>query len=187
MCPISDTDAVGKGVAVFLPITRPRRIGSGIGAWREFAHACNKSACNKIGPNDLPPLEVTMILQTLKKIVRVPEEFARRDRSTNSLLEDIGFPAARAELKASDVEPLLRADQDLVDLWMTRGHDQRFVGGWGIESRDGHYAVISFADGRKIPFQDRYAACAEFLVRYLCFIGDVQARTKGWARRTRAA
>ena len=128
-----------------------------------------------------------MILQTLKKIVRVPEEFAKRDRSTNCLLEDIGFPAAREELKAGDVEPLLRADQGLVDLWMTRGHDQRFVCGWGIENREGNYTVVSFADGRRIPFQDQYAACAEFLVRYLCFIGDVQARAKGWIKRPRAA
>jgi hypothetical protein len=85
------------------------------------------------------------------------------------------------------VEQILRENENMAPLWIKRGMDQRYVGGWGIESFDGKFAVVCFANGRKFPFEDRLKACAEFIVRYLGFIGEVQARTKNRAQRSHAA
>lgn len=128
-----------------------------------------------------------MVTPTLRKIVRVPEEFAKRDRSTSRLLEDIGFPEARDVLKTQDVEQALRDEPCLTDLWLKRGKDQRYAGGWGIECLGGKFTVVSYADGRKARFEDRFKASADFIVRYLCFIGDVQARVGQRSRPRQAA
>lgn len=118
-----------------------------------------------------------MITPALRKIVEVPEEYSKHDRSTGRLLEDMGFPEARDLLKTKDVEQILREEPRLVDLWVKRGKDQRYSGGWGIECLRGRYRVVSYGDGHKHPWEeDKFKACAEFVVRYLCFIGEVQLR-----------
>lgn len=119
-----------------------------------------------------------MISPRLRRIVEIPEEYARRDRSTGCLLKDIGFPEARGLLKIEDVEQALRQAPHLARLWLGRGSDQRYAGGWGLECLDGRSRIVSYGDGRKSEWtEDRIKALAEFIVRYLGFIGDVQMRS----------
>lgn len=106
----------------------------------------------------------------------VPLRYQTEEMSTACLLEDAGFPERRDELRVEDVEQALVASPDLVPLWLARGDDQRLVGGWGIQ-RDGHsYRIRKFSGGESIVVKDSLRACAEFIVRYTKFIGDVQAR-----------
>ena len=127
-----------------------------------------------------------MVAFPLRKILEVPQEYAKQNRSTGCLLEDVGFPEARGLLKEQDVEKLLREEPHLVDLWLKRGKDQRYSGGWGIECLKGKYRVVSYADGHKRPWgTDRFKACAEFVVCYLLFIGEVQTRYGREKRRAR--
>jgi len=103
-----------------------------------------------------------MISRTLRKIIEVPEAYNERNRSTGCLLEDIGFPEARELLKNDDVEQVLRDEPRLVSMWLKRGQDQRYSGGWGIECLGDQFHVVSFADGRKKRFSDPVKATAVF-------------------------
>jgi hypothetical protein len=71
----------------------------------------------------------------------------------------------------------------LADLWLKRSRDQRIAGGWGIEQDHGVYRIhrftsSGFSAGKPIVLRDRIRACAEFVVRYVSFIGEVLARTR---------
>jgi hypothetical protein len=153
-------------------------------AWAVTGSRHHHKWATKVGKQPFLPKEARMISPRLRQIVAIPEEYARRDRSTGCLLEDLGFPEARLFLKTEDVEQILNDEPRLAALWIRRGKDQRYAGGWGIECLSGNYRVVSYGDGRKGAWQsDPAKAVAEFIVRYLCFIGDVQMR----AARRRAA
>ena len=109
-------------------------------------------------------------------VAEMPARYHNSARSTGCLLKDLGFPDARAAIRVEDVEEALRAEPSLIEDWLDRGSDQRFAGGWGIECEDGSYRVHNFSTGESLLFPDRVRGCAEFVVRYVRLIGDVQAR-----------
>ena len=120
---------------------------------------------------------VTVNSDLAMRVSKVPLRYQTEEMSTACLLEDAGFPEKRDELLVDDVEQALAVSPDLVSLWLDRGDDQRLVGGWGIQ-REGHsYRIQRFDSGESIVVRDRLRACAEFIVRYTRFIGDVRART----------
>ena len=90
-------------------------------------------------------------------------------------------------LKARDVEEILRENPSLMEMWVARGQDQRYAGGWGIERLEGQFRIVSYGTGQKVKFDDPVKGCAEFVVRYLCFIGDIQVRAGRRARSRHAA
>jgi hypothetical protein len=81
------------------------------------------------------------------------------------------------------VEDALRRDPGLADRWLERGHDQRLTGGWGIECDHGQYRVQSYSSGRHLVEKKKIHAVAEFIVRYVAFIGDVLSRHRARAFR----
>lgn len=110
-------------------------------------------------------------------VAQVPEKFETGRKSTACLLEDIGFPEAREELTVEGVERALAEDPKLADLWFQRGQDQRLAGGWGLECDGDRYVIHCYGGDENLVVKDRLRACAEFVVRYTKFIGDVQERT----------
>jgi hypothetical protein len=115
-----------------------------------------------------------MVSQLAQNIGHLPEKYDRENKSTAALLKEAGFLEPRAEVSVAEIEQLLRDEPDLVRLWLGRGGDQRFAGGWGIEHIGREYRVLNFGDGRSITFRDRMQACAEFVVRYVGFISGVR-------------
>ena len=109
-------------------------------------------------------------------VAEVPERFEHSERSTGCLLKELGFPEARAALHVDDMLEALQAQPELMDHWLDRGSDQRLAGGWGLECEGDLYRVHNFSSGESLLFPDRVRACAEFIVRYVRLIGDVQAR-----------
>jgi hypothetical protein len=118
-----------------------------------------------------------MTSEIAETIAKIPERYEHTDRSTACLLEDAGFPDLRGAVNVDDVEQALHAYPELVDQWMKRSQDQRIAGGWGIECEGTDYRVQSYSGGDHLIIEDRFRACAEFIVRYVRFIGDVQAKT----------
>jgi hypothetical protein len=112
-----------------------------------------------------------------ERIVHVPELYEAGTRSTAALLKDASLPEADQLLSTQQVEDALRREPELTDLWLERGGDQRLAGGWGIE-RDGNgaYRVQNFSNGKGLTERNRFRACAEFVVHYVSFIGDVLRR-----------
>ncbi len=113
-----------------------------------------------------------------EQVSEVPRKYEMGQKSTARLLKDVGFPEKRQALSVEDMERALAEDPDLAVLWFKRGNDQRFAGGWGIECEGEEYRIQSYDGGGGVIVHDRLRACAEFVVRYVTFIGDVQARTR---------
>ena len=109
-------------------------------------------------------------------ISEMPELYERSDESTARLLLRSGYLDEPQALTVEDVELALRRHPELADRWLERGHDQRLVGGWGIECDHGQYKVQSFSGGRPLVENKKLHAVAEFIVRYVRFIGDVLSR-----------
>ena len=117
-----------------------------------------------------------MCRQLAEQVTTIPERFEAGNKSTAVLLKEVGFPERRSDLSVEEVEDALRQSPSLADKWLKRGSEQRLAGGWGIEHEGEEYRVQSFSDGRSDLETDRFRACALFVVRYVQFIGDVQAR-----------
>ena len=75
-----------------------------------------------------------------------------------------------------DVEAVLRRRPRLAELWLKRRHDQVVAGGWSIDREDGHWRIQNLSTHQQVTVENRTRACAEFVVRYVAFIGEVQAR-----------
>lgn len=118
-----------------------------------------------------------MASQLAERIIEVPELYERREASTATLLKETGFLEAPDALDVGDVEDALSQRPKLAEDWLKRGHDQQIVGGWGIERDHGQYRVQNFGSGMHMREPDRVHATAEFVVRYVRFIGDVLRRT----------
>jgi hypothetical protein len=118
-----------------------------------------------------------MSIALAERISEIPKLYEAGNKSTARLLKDAGFPARNRALHVEEVEAVLRRDPRLADLWLERSRDQRAAGGWGIERRDDAYRVINFASGRSMTVRGRIHACAEFVVRYVAFMGAVLARS----------
>ena len=111
-----------------------------------------------------------------EKISEVPKLYAEGNKSTARLLKDFGFPEQRQAVTVEDVEAVLVRRPRLADLWFKRGRDQLLAGGWSIERQGDHWHIQNYSDHRQLDVKDRTRACAEFVVRYVAFIGDLQAR-----------
>lgn len=117
-----------------------------------------------------------MSSQLAEKISEVPELYEKRNDSTATLLKETGFLEAPGALNVGDIEAVLSQKPNLADRWLKRGHDQQIVGGWGIEREHGQYRVQNFGTGMHMREANRLHATAEFIVRYVRFIGDVLQR-----------
>ena len=118
-----------------------------------------------------------MSLELAEKVSELPKRYAEGNKSTARLLKDVGFPETRGAITVDEIETVLKRRPRLADLWLTRRHDQLLAGGWGIERRDDHWRIQNFSDHRHLDVKDPIRACAEFVMRYVAFIGEVQART----------
>jgi hypothetical protein len=108
-----------------------------------------------------------------EKICRIPETFNDTECSTAQLVERSGILDLPDALVESEVAEVLREEPELADLWLARGGDQRFVGGWVMDCRGRSYHLKSFAQGTDCAFADRYQACAVFVVHYIGLIRQV--------------
>jgi hypothetical protein len=114
-----------------------------------------------------------MSSQLAERIVHVPELYEHSDKSTAVLLKEAGLPDAPAPPSAPEIEDALKKEPELTDLWLQRGHDQLYAGGWAIECSDHTYHIRNYADGQSLTEQNRFKACAEFIARYVSVVREV--------------
>src|ERR1700761_1743166 len=118
------------------------------------------------------------------KISELPELYERGDESTARLLLGSGYLDSPQDLTVENVEEELNGHPELADRWLERGHDQRLAGGWGIECDHGQYKVQSYAGGSALIDRKKQHAVAEFIVRYVRFVGDMLSRHRARGFRT---
>jgi hypothetical protein len=117
-----------------------------------------------------------MSFELAERVSKVPQLFECGDKSTAILLRDAGYFDEPEALSVDEIEVALRREPKLTDLWLKRATDQRIAGGWGIDREDGAYRVQNYANGNCLLVRDRWRACAEFVVRYVAFVGEVLAQ-----------
>jgi hypothetical protein len=122
-----------------------------------------------------------MSIAVAERVTEVPRIYETGNKSTACLLKEIGFPSQ--SITVDEVENVLKHNPQLADLWLKRSRDQRIACGWSIEQdqdvyRIHRFAGSGFASGRPLELHDRIRACAEFIVRYVSFIGDVMVRNR---------
>jgi hypothetical protein len=120
--------------------------------------------------------ESHMSRELAEQIAKLPDHFETQDKSTAHLLREAGIPHRLTDLSVEEIEAALRHFPKLTDKWLKRGSEQRLAGGWGIERANEAYRIYSFGGGQMQIEQDRFRACATFIMRYVQFIGDVQTR-----------
>lgn len=117
-----------------------------------------------------------MNIELAEQVGKVPQLYETGSKSTATILKDAGFPEARHFLSVEELEHVFRQAPHLMDLWLVRARDQRLAGGWGIERETEAYRVQDYASGKGFVVADRCKACAEFVARYVGFIGEVLAK-----------
>jgi hypothetical protein len=111
-----------------------------------------------------------------EEIAQIPEHYQSSPCSTASLIEESGLLDRPEALTTNGVEGVLRDHPDWVEQWMARGGDQRIAGGWVLECEGERYRLKDFSTGKSAFFDDRYRACAQFVVRYVRRIADIMRR-----------
>jgi len=119
-----------------------------------------------------------------EKISEMPELYEKGDESTARLLLKSGYLDSPQALTVEDVEEALQRHPELADRWLARGRDQRLAGGWSIECDHGQYKVQNYADGAALVEKKKLHAVAEFIVRYVRFVGDMLSRHRARGFRT---
>jgi hypothetical protein len=117
-----------------------------------------------------------MASELAERIAHVPKLYQGGEKSTAALLKEAGLPDAEAPVSVSEIEDTLKREPELAELWLERGRDQRFAGGWAIERADGVYRIRSYSGGGGLVEQNRFKACAEFIVRYVSVIREAMRR-----------
>jgi hypothetical protein len=120
-----------------------------------------------------------MSSELAEQVGHLPEAYADGNKSTAQLLLDAGLLEKRRTLSVDEVEDVLKREPRLANLWLKRAKDQRLAGGWSIDCGKDEYRVQNYADGKSVVVRNRLRACAEFIVRYVSFIGDVLTRRSG--------
>ena len=120
-----------------------------------------------------------MSSELAERVGHLPQAYEAGNKSTARLLLDAGLLEKHPALSVDEVEDVLRREPLLTDLWLKRAKDQRLGGGWSIDCGKDEYRVQNYADGKSVVVQGRLRACAEFIVRYVSFIGVVLARWGG--------
>jgi hypothetical protein len=125
-----------------------------------------------------PLPESSMNRELAEQITKLPDHYEVQDKSTVRLLREAGLPDRLKDLSMDDIETALRQSPKLTDKWIKRGSEQRLGGGWGIEREGEIYRIYSFGGGQMQTEQNRFRACALFILRYVQFISDVESRLK---------
>jgi hypothetical protein len=101
----------------------------------------------------------------LDRICRLPTDFHRGSKSAHQLVHEAGIE--RSSLSAASVASVLRSNPTLVDEWLRWSEDQRSTSGYYFLEEQGQYVVGRHPGGEFAAFDDRIAACAEFIVKWV--------------------
>ena len=99
----------------------------------------------------------------IRRICNLPADFGSGDQSAYDLVRKsgIGFRT----LTTSEVLPVLRSSPNLVDEWAMWSDDQRCTPAYYFLEQDGKYVVGRMPEDERVEFDDRFMACADFIVK----------------------
>jgi hypothetical protein len=104
----------------------------------------------------------------IRRICNLPHDFRTGDRSAYDLVRASGI--GQRTLTVESVLPVLKANPKLVEDWIAWSEDQRCTPAYGLHEENGQYVVGRYPDENRVVFDDRFAACADFIVKVVNLI-----------------
>ena len=101
--------------------------------------------------------------RAVQKICNFPADFRSGNRSAYDLVRESGI--GQRSLTVESVIPVLRSNPHLVDDWMCWSEDQRCTPAYHFLEKDGKFVVGRLPEDTRIEFDDRFSACADFIVK----------------------
>lgn len=107
------------------------------------------------------------------RICNLPVDFkTMRTLSVIDLVRDSGYLTDSSTVNVQTIVEYLREHEDLIEAWLTFSDDQRCAPSWYFSGdKDGKW-IVGFlpasgriGEGERLIFEDRFVACANFIVR----------------------
>jgi hypothetical protein len=105
----------------------------------------------------------------IRRICNLPADFRTGNQSIVDLVRASGINCG--SLTTEEVLPVLKANPDLVDEWSVWSEDQRSTPAYYFAEHGSNYVVGRLPDDDRVEFDDRFAACADFIVKAVNLIG----------------
>ena len=99
----------------------------------------------------------------IRRICNLPIDFRSGDKSAYDLVRTsgIGFRS----LTVVEVLPVLQSNPSLIDEWMSWSEDQRCTPAYYFREDADGYVVGRLPEHERVVFDDRFLACADFIVK----------------------
>lgn len=130
--------------------------------------------------------EAMALSDVVDRICRIPGALRERgDVSVYELVRTSGYQEHRAAITRDSLLAVLSRDAVLVEEWIAYSQDKRTSSGWAMsELFGGGYAVGFYPSGQPTRFEDKAAACAEFVLQEIASVLEsVEEATSPWDRR----
>ena len=104
----------------------------------------------------------------IRRICNLPQDIRTGDKFSYDLVRASGM--GQRMLTVESVLPVLRAKPELVEDWMGWSEDQRCSPAYAFHEENGRYVVGRYPDEDRAVFDDRFSACADFIVKVVNLI-----------------
>jgi hypothetical protein len=104
----------------------------------------------------------------IRTICNLPIDFRSGSKSAYDLIRTsgIGFRS----LTTTEVLPVLQSNPSLIDEWMLWSEDQRCTPAYYFRQESDEYSVGRLPEQEQVKFDDRFSACADFIVKVVNLI-----------------
>jgi hypothetical protein len=112
-----------------------------------------------------------MSSETIERLCNLPLD--RNDTmSLADLLKRSGYLSESTPIAREKIVAHLRDRPELIDAWRILSDDQRTRQGWVFRPSPDGSRVYLYPDGPSMKFQDKFEACAEFILRYAALLAS---------------
>ncbi len=111
------------------------------------------------------------ISKTIEKIIYIPSDFHKQDKSWNTLLTESGYLYNYPNIKEQDIEDVLKINPHLVKEWLRFSADSRSSSTWYFtKGSEGFCFVGHWPEGKEyieLNTKDEFKACAYFILKQI--------------------
>ena len=99
----------------------------------------------------------------IRRICNLPADFRTGNQSEYDLVRASGIKCR--SLTTEEVLPVLKANPELVDEWSMWSEDQRCTPAYYFVENGGDYVVGRLPEDDRVEFDDKFTACADFIIK----------------------
>jgi hypothetical protein len=110
--------------------------------------------------------------ETIERLCNLPLDFRIGTVSVAELLKRSGYLSVSTPIAREKIAAYLRDKPELIGAWLILSEDQRVKRGWVFQQSQDGCRVYMYLDGPSMKFQDKFDACAEFIMRYAALVAS---------------